>query len=177
MANSLQDQLLKAGLIDDKQVRKVKKEQFNKQKQQPKKGAPDPNHRHLKEEQARRAERDRELNRQKNEQAERQAIQAQIRQLIESNLLSRAGGEAPYQFADNGKVKRLLVTETQRGQLSRGQLAIVRLGDQYGLVTTPVAEKVRARDERWLVCCNDAQAANNDDDAYADYKVPDDLMW
>lgn len=177
MANSLQDQLLKAGLIDDKQASKVKKEQFNKKKQQLKQGTSAPDDLHLKEEQVRRAERDRELNRQKNAQAERQAIQAQIRQLVETNLLSRAGGEVSYQFADNGKVKRLLVTETQRGQLSRGQLAIVRLGGQYELVTLPVAEKIRARDERCLVSRNEAKVENNDDDAYAEYKVPDDLMW
>ena len=177
MANSLQDQLLKAGLIDNEQVGKVKKEQFNKKKQQLKQGASAPGHQHLKEEQARRAERDRELNRQKNELAGRQAIQAQIKQLIESNLQPRTGGEVPYQFVHNGKVKRLLVTETQRGQISRGRLAIVRLGGQYELVPPPVAEKIRARDESFLVLCNDPPAAADGDDPYAEFKIPDDLIW
>lgn len=44
------------------------------------------------------AERDRQLNLERQQAAEKKAIQAQIRQLVETNRLDRSRGETSYQF-------------------------------------------------------------------------------
>ena len=59
----------------------------------------------------------------------------------------------------------------------RGLLAIVRLDAGYEVIPSVVAEKIKLRDESCIVSNAATQAENEDDDPYADYKVPDDLMW
>ncbi|HAR59000.1 MAG TPA: DUF2058 domain-containing protein, partial [Alcanivorax sp.] len=88
----------------------------------------------------------------------------------------RARGEVAYQFVQDKKIKKLHVTEPQRDQLARGQIAIVALGEGHELVPTTVAEKIRQRDEAAVVLLNDRNV-QDEDDPYADYPIPDDLMW
>jgi len=57
-------------------------------------------------------------------------------------------------------------------------IAIIKLGDQYELVPSPVAEKIAQRDESRIILQNQASKDSGDeDDSYADYQIPDDLMW
>lgn len=178
MSNSLQSQLLKMGLVDDKKVKQVKKEKHKQAKQRGKKAVVvDEASRLAQQAAAEKAERDRELNRQRKEEAERKALAAQVRQLIEVNRLPKGEGEIPYNFNDNNKVKRLYVTEQMQRQLGLGRLAIVRLDEQYELVPSAVAEKIRQRDESCVILCNEPEPHSDEDDPYADYQIPDDLMW
>lgn len=178
MSNSLQNQLLKMGLVDEKKVKQVKKEKHKQARQQGKKAAVvDEAKRLAQQVAAQKAERDRELNRQRKEEAERRALAAQIRQLIEVNRLPKDEGEIAYNFTDDNKVKRLYVTEQVQRQLGFGRLAIVMLDGQYELVPTAVAEKIRQRDESCVILCNEPEQHNDEDDPYADYQIPDDLMW
>ena len=78
---------------------------------------------------------------------------------------------------DAGKIRRLYVNDKQHGQLVKGQLAIVKLGERYELVTRETAEKIRQRDPAFVVLLNDQPPPEDPDDPYADYKVPDDLIW
>lgn len=175
MAISLKDQLLKAGLADNKRAR-----QADHAKRQAAKGKPDADNAALAVQRAREAqlEKDREANRQRVLQQEQKAITAQIRQLIESHRIERKGGELSYQFSDERKVKKIVVTEPQQYQLIHGHIAIVRLQDKYELVPTAIAEKIRQRDPAYIVLLNTRQTTTVDaDDPYADYQIPDDLMW
>lgn len=179
MAVSLKDQLLKAGLADAKRGR-----QAEHAKRQQAKGRTDGDSatelaRKVRTEQA---EKDREANRLLVLQQEQKAVSAQIRQLIEAHRLPRADSELSYQFTDERKVKKLVVTEPQQYQLIHGQIAIARLDERYELVPTVVAEKIRQRDASFIIVLNErAQRAPEDqvvaDDPYADYPIPDDLMW
>jgi uncharacterized protein YaiL (DUF2058 family) len=181
MSNSLFDQLKKTGLVDDKKANKVKKEKYKTQKQQIKQHKETPSDEarlQAQRAQAEKAERDRLLNQQRQAEAERKAIAAQIRQLIETNRISERDGEVAYNFTDGSKVKRLYISEELHRQLGRGRLAIVRLGEGYELVPTPVAEKIRQRDEACVVVCDQPSGDQPDaEDPYADYQIPDDLMW
>lgn len=124
------------------------------------------------------AERDRQINRQHQAEAEKKAIKAQIIQLITLNRIDRKRGELAYQFTDGKKIKKLYVTETLLAQLSRGQIAIARLGDSYELVPAAIAEKIAQRDESCIVLHHHkSEEVVAEDDPYADYKIPDDLMW
>jgi hypothetical protein len=178
VGNSFQDQLLKVGLIDDKKVKQTKKESYKKQKQSKNKPAVDPNKLAAQQKQAEQVKRDRELNRQRQEAMQQKAIAAQIKQLIEVSCQSREGGESPYNFSDQGKIHKIYVTSEQHRQLVKGRLAIVKLGDRYELVPAAAAEKIRQRDAACIIVLNSAQQQEDDgDDPYADYQVPDDLMW
>src|SRR5690554_7394570 len=104
---SLQDQLLKAGLADQKKAKAIRNEKHKQRKQQPK-GAMQVNETEIRARKAReeKAERDRQLNLKRQQEAEKKAIQAQIRQLVETNRLDRSRGETSYQFVHDNKIKR-----------------------------------------------------------------------
>lgn len=176
---SLQDQLLKTGLIDDKKANEIKKAKHKqaRQKRKNKLEAPDEAKLAALKAQTEKAERDRQLNLQRKAEAERKAIAAQVRQLIEMNRQPRDDGDAAYSFTDGKLIKRIHVTGTQLKQLSNGRLCIVKLDDQYELIPTRVAEKIQLRDEHTQVLSNQPTEAPDEDDPYADFQVPDDLMW
>ncbi len=179
MANSFGDQLLKAGLVSKDKLNKAKKSKYKQQKSDKKSKdlAAKQTAELARQAAAETAARDRELNRQQKEAAERKAIQAQVRQLIELNRLPRDEGETGYNFQDGTAIKKLFVTEDIHDKLGRGLLAIVRFDSGYEVIPSVVAEKIMLRDESCVVSNNEVQGDAGDDDPYADYKVPDDLMW
>ena len=179
MGNAFQDQFLKAGLVDKTKVDKVKRKKHKGTKQKGKNKEVDENKQLAQKALQEKAERDRELNHQKEETAQQKSIVAQIKQLIQMNMLEEEEDDIAYKFTDNNLVKNLYVTEQVQKQLSNGRLAIVRLDAQYAIVPSPVADKIRLRDESSVVLCNDntANTDTKDDDAYAKYQIPDDLMW
>jgi uncharacterized protein YaiL (DUF2058 family) len=178
---SLRDQLLKVGLVDEKQIKKASRDK-RKQDKQRRKGKTETSKHDTSPPQpalAKKIERDRALNRQLQAQAEGKAVAAQIKQLIETNRLPKDEGDVPFNFADNNKIKRIYISEAVRKQLSLGTLAIVRLDGRYELVPSTIVEKIRVRDKKCVILCNEPQvnSADNSDDPYADYRVPDDLLW
>ncbi len=179
MGNSLRDQLLKAGVVDEKRVKTAKKDKYKKDKQQRKTGTGtvDENRPRLRTRRVEKAARDRELNRRREKEKERKAIDAQVKQLIETSRQTEWGGDVAYNFVDNKKVKRIFVSEVIQENLARGGLAIVKLGEQYELVPTAVAEKIRIRDEGRVILCDEPRKNDDEDDPYADYQIPDDLTW
>jgi uncharacterized protein YaiL (DUF2058 family) len=180
MAKSLQDQLLKAGLIDSNKAKKSKADKRKQIKLQQKNKVEivDENKVQIKKAKVEKLERDRELNRQQQQRAEQKALAAQIKQLILMNRQEPGDNGEAYNFVDQGMVKRLYISEAIRQQITRGRLAIVKLDQQYELVPTPVAEKIRSHDTNLVIEINDIKEQDgSDDDPYADYKIPDDLMW
>ena len=179
MATSLQDQLLKAGLVDQKKVKQANKDKRKTNKQQRHSKTPVVNETQQAAQQALKdkTERDRQLNEERNQRAERRAVIAQIKQLIDTSKVTRAKGETPYNFVDNKKVKKIYVTDDQHRQLSRGQLAIASFQSSYELIPAPVGHKIAERDASYVIIANDKGAVQEAEDEYADYKIPDDLMW
>lgn len=177
--SSLQDQLLKAGLVDKKAAKQASKEKRKQTKIQKKSNQPVVDETKLKIQQDReqKAARDRELNAQRKAEADQKAIAAQIKQLIERNLQSKGGGDVAYNFTDGSKIKKIYVSQQVFDQLSRGRLAIVKLGENYELVPLPVAEKIAERDGAIVVSISAKQDVADEDDPYAEYEIPDDLMW
>ncbi|AZZ93868.1 DUF2058 family protein [Hahella sp. KA22] len=179
MAKSLQEQLLKAGLVDQKKAKQIKQEKRKQAKQTPK-GQQVEDETKLRAQQAReeKAQRDREMNRLRQEEADRKALKAQVKQLIEMNRINRKKGEVGYQFADEGKVKKIYVTQELQDGLASGRFAVARMGDAYEVISRKVAEKIRERAPEFVVVLNENKNAEPDeDDPYAAYQIPDDLMW
>jgi uncharacterized protein YaiL (DUF2058 family) len=179
MANAFGDQLLKAGLISKDKLNKARKSKHKQKKADSRKSSElaSETAESARRIAAEKAARDRELNRQQTEAVERKAIQAQVRQLVEMNRLQRDEGEVGYNFQDGAAIKKLFVTEDIRDKLSRGLLAIVRFDAGYEVIPSVVAEKIKLRDESCVVSNEVSKPDGGDDDPYADYKVPDDLMW
>lgn len=180
MGNSLFDQLKKSGLVDEDRAKKAKRTRHKQVKQQ--KGTQarplDEGKLKVQQDHAEKAGRDRALNLQRKQAAEQKAIAAQIRQLIEMNRIQTDDGEIGFNFTDGNRVQRFYVTENQQDHLVRGRLAIVRLQDSYHLVPAGVAEKIKGRDPSCVMILNLTQSGASDaDDPYADFQVPDDLMW
>lgn len=176
---SLQDQLLQSGLVDKKKAKQLKQEHRKEAKGRQKGQV------HIDEakEQARRAqlekaERDRQLNKAQQAEAEKKAIKAQIVQLITMNRIHREQGDVAYQFKDGTKIKKLYVTQKIQQELINGRLAIAKLGDEYALLPASAAEKIAQRDAQVIVVLNQyAPTEVDEDDPYAEYQIPDDLMW
>jgi len=182
VAISLQEQLLKAGLVKEKQLRQSQsqKRKQTRQQQHSKAGVIDETKQAALQALAEKTERDRELARQNNKAAEAKAIAAQIRQIITMNRQPKNNGDITYNFVDNKKIKSLHVDRATVDHLSQGRLAIVRLGEQYEIVPQAAALKIQLRDPAIVIVCNAQQYSADglgDDDPYADFKVPDDLMW
>lgn len=179
MAGSLQDQLLKAGLVDKKKAKKADRDKQIQAKQK-RKGEEVVDEAKALAEKAReeKLKKDRQLNEARKAEADKKAIAAQIKQLIEMNALDLEGAEIRYNFTDGKKVKYLNVTDLAQHQLSRGILAIAKLGDRYFVVPSIVAEKISQRDESYIAYQAELSTEETDEeDPYADYQIPDDLMW
>jgi uncharacterized protein YaiL (DUF2058 family) len=180
MKLSLQEQLLKSGLVSAAKAKTVKAEK-RKQTQQQRKNKVDvvDEAKELAQKaQAEKIERDRELNQLRQQQNEQKQLAAQIKQLIELNKLPTDPEGQAYNFTDDNKVKRLYVSEAMRDQIAEGRLAIVKLGTNYEVVPAETARKILERDAVSVVVFNEPnKTAGAEDDPYAAYQVPDDLIW
>lgn len=179
---SLQDQLLKAGLIDPKKAKQANKEKRKEANVARRSNEEQVDEIKLSAEQARaeKAERDRELNRQRDLELQQKAIAAQIKQLIQNHRQKKGAGDGDveYNFTDGKLIKKIRVSKTVQEQIVRGVLAVVKLGEGYELVPRIVADKIAQRDESAIVVANTKSTQQvEEDDPYKDYVIPDDLMW
>lgn len=188
MNKSLQDQLLGAGLIDKKKAKKISKEnrkaqnEKNRSKEQVFSDAKAAALQAKKEKQ----EKDAALNQQKNHEAEKKSIAAQVSQLIDHYKLDRQGGDQEYNFSDGKKIKKMLVPIKISEEIIRGRLCIAKQGETYEIIPKPIAEKIRGQDEASIIVFNEKSTdakdthdthVESDDDYYAQFEIPDDLMW
>jgi len=157
MGNPFQDQLLKAGLVSKKQAKKANHEKYlSRKKNKGNKGDKSAEiSNKARDEQAAQAKRNRELNLQRIEENRQREHRAQVKQLIEKNRLKLDDRGEPYYFTEQNKINRIYVAEEMADQLSRGQLAIVKLGSSYEVVPAKVAQQIASRDKETLVAFHD----------------------
>lgn len=171
---SLQEQMLKAGLVNEKKLKKAKKgsKKSRVQAREAKEA--------VMQSKAEQKQRDQELNKQRDHAKLSKEIQAQVKQLIKLNQISHGDGEIKYNFTDGTLVKSIYVVSEVQQQLSQGKLSIARIDESYAVIPTVVANKILERDNETIIQ-NDAFAAevsdSDEEDPYAQYVVPDDLMW
>jgi len=185
MVKSLQEQLLKAGLVNANQVKQAKSAKRKQSKQQRKNKTEGIDASKLRAQKAaiEKATRDRELNLRRQKLAGQKAIGAAIRQLIDTHQLpinanNDEDEDDAFNFTDQGKVKRIFISRTQRKQIASGKLAIVKSGQQYALVPAGIGKKIQQRSTEALILLNDPQENGAvEDESYAQYQIPDDLMW
>lgn len=180
--NPLQEQLLKAGLVKKSKVAEVAREQ-NKARHSKAPPTPSEIQREAERARAEKVERDRALAAEQKAQARTAELRAQARQIVQDRKVPRAG-DSEYRFTVDGAIHTLLVNADLRRQLSSGALVIVRLDQRFELLPRAAADKVRERDAAMIVLdhgqdagAEPAATTSEDDAYYAQFKVPDDLIW
>ena len=179
MRNPLQEQLLKAGLVNKAKAAQVVREQAKKHKGKAP-APPSAEHVDAQRLQAEKAERDRAIAAKRNAQARAHEAHTQVRQIVEAHKVKREG-EIAYRFTDGGRIRDVLVNEALRAQLAAGTLVIVRHGEGYELLPRVAAEKVAERDAAMIVLdhgrTETGSGKDADDEYYKQFEVPDDLVW
>ncbi len=150
MSNPFQDQLLKAGLVNKKQVKKAKHEKRVDRKKNKGTSPPVTNNK-AQQEHAAQAKRNKELNKQRAKETQQREKVAQVKQLIKDNRLKKDDRGEAYNFVDQNKIKRIYIAAEMAEQLSRGLLAIVMLAGSYEVVPAKVAKQIASRDAEAVV--------------------------
>lgn len=175
MTKSLQDQFKQLGLADEKQARKARQGKKKKKgKHEP--AAPDPSTEAAERERAEKAERDRRIEAEREAQRRAKETAERIRQIVETHRVERGAGELAYHFTRGSKIKEIWLSKAQHRRLVDGEIGLVTVGESYDLVPKTTAERIRGIDPEAVLVLNSG-AAESEDDAYADFPVPDDLMW
>jgi uncharacterized protein YaiL (DUF2058 family) len=181
MSKSLHEQLLKAGLVDKKKADQVAREKKNKQKKGPKKKKADKGKLDASKAAAMQAAqekvaRDRQLNEAREQEQAAKAVAAQVKQLIETHRCQKQAGVTPYRFKDNNKIHTLMLTDALVKDLFSKKLVVVRWRGGFELLPADAAEKVAARDSALVISAAEPDKPD-EDDPYADFQIPDDLVW
>lgn len=177
MGKTLQDQFLKMGLVDKKKYNKTQKDKHT----QKTKGKPQDSEiaDMAKQALAEKKKRDQQLNKKKIAQRQVKEDAAKARQLIETHKIEIETGDITYNFKDENTIKKLNLTQKGVDRLVNGKVGIVKLAGEYQMVPADTIYKVRELNPNFIVLHNNPQTkkGKNTDDPYADYEIPDDLMW
>ena len=179
MSNSLQDQLKQLGLADEKQARKARQDKKKRKGSKPSRrqpAAPDPRAETAQRERAEKAERDRKIESKREARRRAKETAARVRQIVETNRVERGEGELVYRFTRGRKIKEVWLSKDHHRRLADGEVALVTFGEGYELVPNKTAERIREIDEKAVLVQNTG-STESDDDPYADFPVPDDLVW
>lgn len=176
---SLQEQLLKAGLVDKNKAKRAHQDKSKQKKIERRTGTQSIDEARLAalEAQQKNIERTRELNAQRVAAANQKSIMAQIAQMVQQSRQSKGGGDIAYNFTHGKTIERLYVSAAVQEHLVAGRLVIVRLGSATELVPRIVADKIAERDPSLVVRVNKTSTELDENDPYAEFKIPDDLMW
>lgn len=176
---SLQEQFLKAGLVDKTKVKLANQDKSKQKKVERRTGTQTVDEVRLaaQETQRKNAERARELNAQRDAAATQKAIVAQIAQMIQKNRQSKGNGDIAYNYTHNSKIERIYVSAAVQAHLVAGRLVIVCLAGVTELVPRVIADKIAERDASLVVRVNKTSTEVDADDPYAAFQIPDDLMW
>ncbi|MBW5406431.1 DUF2058 domain-containing protein [Morganella morganii] len=175
---TLQEQMLKAGLVTSKKMDKVRRT-AKKSRVQAREAREA-----VEENKKAQLERDKQLSEQQKQAVLSREYKARVKQLIEMNRIIISKGSIDFNFTDNNVIKSITVDKTTQSQLISGRLAIARLSTEnssvyeYAIIPAVVADKITQCDAESIVLNNAlAQDEADEDDLYADFKIPDDLMW
>jgi uncharacterized protein YaiL (DUF2058 family) len=181
---SLQDQLLKAGLTTKQKTRQANSDQRKKNKQ--KRSGVD-HGANLQEQvkddlvkaKAEKQANDAMLNEQRQKALIEKENQLRILQILTHHQLKNISGESEYNYTFNNLIKKLSLDSTIHKALVNGRLAVCGVNDVSYVVTSETANKLAELDESIILVRNDNSSIveAGEDDPYADFQIPDDLMW
>ena len=175
--NALQAQLLKAGLVDNKKAKKLSKQAVHEQR------TGQSNEAELKakiaQDQQEKLARDQALDLEKKRLLQGKELKAAIVQMINQHKIKDTDGEMAYQFIDDNKVKKIYLNQQIYNALVAGSLIIAKEADSYAVLPKALAERINDKMEGFIIVNNSEknEQTTDEDDPYAAYVIPDDLMW
>lgn len=176
--NALQAQLLKAGLVDNKKAKKLTKQAQHEQRT----GQNDDAEIKAKIDHAKQEKlaKDQALNQEKQNLLEEKALKASIIQMIKQHKIKETEGDVAYQFIDENKIKKVYLSQQVYNALVSGSLVIAKNQESYACLPKALAERIDQKMQGFILVNNNTE--NNDqttdeEDPYAAYVIPDDLMW
>lgn len=174
--NALQAQLLKAGLVDNKKAKKLTKQAQHEQrtgKDQHAELAAE-----IEKNKQSKQQKDLELNAEKQKQLEEKTLKANIQQMIKQHKIEHTDGDIAYQFVDDNKIKKIYLNQQAYNALVAGSLVIAK-STSYFLLATALAERIEEKMTGFILWnkSNENNQTTDETDPYAEYVIPDDLMW
>lgn len=181
MSDSLRDQLVKAGLADEAQLRRVRSEQHRQRKRKKRKSQRDDGNAAAPlaaRAQAEKREQDRRLNEERDRERDRRHAAAALRQQLAAANLT-IDGDIAHHFTVGSRIKRVYVNKGQHEALAAGKLAIGVYDERSYVLAPDTARRLADQHpELTVVIAGPAAGAEGrDEDPYADFPVPDDLVW
>ncbi|WP_179997977.1 DUF2058 domain-containing protein [Acinetobacter sp. YH12239] len=175
--NALQAQLLKAGLVDQKKAKKLSKQAVHEQRT----GQSNEAEIKAKIEQdlKQKLEKDQNLNLEIKRQQDEKALRAAVVQMIGQHKIKDIDGEISYQFVDENKIKKIYINQQVYNALVAGTLVIARDQSGYAVLPRALSERINEKVEGFIIVNNAEknEAITDEEDPYAAYVIPDDLMW
>ena len=175
--NALQAQLLKAGLVDNKKAKKLSKQAVHEQR------TGQSNEAEIKakiaQDKQQKLEKDQAIELEKKTLLQEKELKAAISQMITQHKIRDTDGDVAYQFIDNSKIKKQYINQQIYNALVAGSLMIARDQERYAFLPKALAERIDAKLEGFIIKNNTENnaATTDEDDPYAAYVIPDDLMW
>ena len=176
MASSLQEQLLKSGLVSEAELNRSKKQQHKTRKRAGGKRRPCAASAEATRRREEKKGRDKALNEAREKERHEKELRAQVRELIVESSMNQDKADVPYNVVKNGRIRRIYVTAEQRDGLSAGALAITSARGRHHVVPADIGERIHALLPEYFVY-HVSPRSTAEDDEYAQYKVPDDLTW
>lgn len=178
---SLQEQLMKSGLINKQKAQQAQTEKRRNAKQKKKKGTLEVSEIQISVQEQKELQRRQDLEKNRQAQAElnARAAHGKLIQMIAQHCEKNYQGEIDYHFTYDKKVKRIAVNEKTQQGLIRGLLAICVLNEAFYLINKEAAAILTEIDPSVLVALHDKEEPlqAKEDDPYADFAIPDDLIW
>ena len=181
---SLQDQLLKAGLTTKQKTRQANADNRKKNKQKRSGVKHDASlqeqvKQDLAKSKTEKQAKDNALNDQKKQLLAEKEQGLRIKQILTHQQIKNVKGDNEYNYTFNNKIKKLPLDAMTHKALVNGRLSLCGLNEMTYIVTRETAEKLAELNPNVVLVQNDKVIDNqvDEDDPYADYQIPDDLMW
>lgn len=174
--NALQAQLLKAGLVDNKKAKKLSKQAVHQKR------TGESNEAEIKAsiEQAKQEKmaKDQAIEQQKKQQLQEKELKAAIMQMIQQHKIKDTDGDVAYQFIDE-KIKKVYINQQIYNALVAGSLVIAKDQDSYAFLPKALANRIDGKMQGFIIVNNSEknEETTDEEDPYAAYVIPDDLMW
>jgi len=181
---SLQDQLLKAGLTTKQKTRQANADKRKKNKQKRsgvQHGATlqEQVKQDLAKNQSEKQAKDNALNEQRKQLLVEKEQGLRIKQILIHHQIKNVNGDNDYNYTFANKIKKLSLDGVTHKALVNGRLSLCGLDESTYIVTRETAEKLAELDANVILVQNEKVVDEQvtEDDPYADYQIPDDLMW
>jgi len=175
--NALQAQLLKAGLVDNKKAKKLSKQAVHEQR------TGQSNEAELKakieKDQQEKLAKDQALSLEKKLALDEKTLRASVIQMISHHKIKETDGDVTYQFIDDSKIKKVYINQQIYNALVSGSLVVAKDHDRYAFLPKALAERINEKLTGFILVNNSENTAEvtDEEDPYAAYVIPDDLMW